>query len=89
MTLYINEVPDNQKLRLEEQLRNIEYKKKNHGVKKNISAQIPQIFFDSIEILVELGQYPSKNQIVTNALRDYLVKEFKVLKTLGYLGGLK
>ena len=85
MNQFINEASVDIKMRLEEQLRNIEYKKNIKGVKKNISAQIPQIFFDCIESLVELGQYPSKNQIVTNALRDYLVKEFKVLRSLGYL----
>lgn len=80
--LYINDKVFKEKL--EKKFENVKYKKENNCYKKNVSFQIPLLFLDCIDELIEGRLYNSKSEIMRLALKEWLIKEFKNLKVLRY-----
>lgn len=52
---------------------------------KNITIALPEISVDNIQKLVDEGYLPSRSEAVRTAIREFLVKEQKVMKILGII----
>ncbi len=49
---------------------------------KICTINIPDSYLDCIEVLVNMGFYPSRSEAVRNALKDFLGKETQMVEEL-------
>lgn len=49
---------------------------------KIITINLPEKYLQAIQILNDMGVYPSRSEAIRNALSDFLTKELKMFKDL-------
>jgi len=49
---------------------------------KIITINLPEKYLQAIQILNDMGVYPSRSEAIRNALHDFLTKELKMFKDL-------
>jgi Arc/MetJ-type ribon-helix-helix transcriptional regulator len=49
---------------------------------KIITINLPEKYLQAIQILNEMGAYPSRSEAIRTALRDFLAKELKMYNDL-------
>ncbi len=49
---------------------------------KIITINLPEKYLQAIQILNDMGVYPSRSEAIRNALREFLTKELKMFKDL-------
>lgn len=49
---------------------------------KIITINLPELYLSSIQILNDLGVYPSRSEAIRMALKDFLEDELKLYETL-------
>ena len=51
---------------------------------KNLTIYIPDLYEDNLKKLIKLKRIPSRSGGIRLAIRDFLIKQYKELKILGY-----
>ena len=54
-----------------------------------MTINIPDIYDENIQKLIEMKATPSRSECIRTALRDFFRKEYPNLKLLGYFEGVK
>lgn len=50
---------------------------------KIITINLPERYLEAIQVLNDLGKYPSRSEVIRIALREFLTNELKLYKDLG------
>jgi metal-responsive CopG/Arc/MetJ family transcriptional regulator len=64
-------------------------KKKKKKPMKNITINLPQIYIDNLQKLIDLNLIPNRSEGVRTAIREYLQDEFKNLEILSFFKNKK
>ncbi len=59
-------------------------KKKTKPKMVNITINLPEIYDQNIQKLIKMKVVPSRSEAIRIALREYLHKDYKNLKLLGF-----
>lgn len=59
-------------------------KKKKKPKMVNITINLPEIYDENIQKLIQMKITPSRSEAIRTALREYLQREFNYLKLLNY-----
>lgn len=56
----------------------------NRPPMKNITINLPELYLENIEKLINLNLVPNRSEAVRNAVKEFLQRECKKLEILGF-----